>query len=80
MPEFLERAVVNGSVGALQHFYFFSKGLPARSHILRLLLAPPSQRRGVLLQLIFTLLEASQDLGLARAHRKHWASEEMKNL
>lgn len=43
-------------------------------------LDPPTQGCGPLLQLIFTLLVASQDLGLARAHRKHWASEEMKSL
>lgn len=40
MPEFLERAVVNGRVGALQHFYVFSKGLPAHAHILHLLWTP----------------------------------------
>lgn len=41
---------------------------------------PPTQGCGQLLPLIFTVPVASQDLGLARAHRKHWASKEVKNL
>lgn len=41
---------------------------------------PHTQRCGQLLQPVFTLLVASQDLGLERAHRKHLASKKTKNL